>query len=527
MNGGPQRRVSSPSGLSTLMTSAPRSASVWPIKGPARMRASSTTRRPASALVRRVESRELASLALPPPLWGRGGVGGGAAGGKAGGGPPPTGCVWRDPPPLSSPTRGEDTIDRLVALMRHASKERLQARLRASQDQRVNVVRALVGVHGLEVREVAHDLVFDLDAVAAVHVARGSRDVERLSAVVALDHRDHFRRRPAFVHEPPDPERGLEPERDLGLHVGELLLEELGRRERPAELLAVEAVLAGAEPAILRRAHCAPGYAVASAIEAAERPLESRDVRQERAIGRLDIVEHDLAGDRGAQGKLAPELRRGEALHALLEDEAANLIIVRARLRPDDEYVGDRGVADPGLGADEAVAAVDLLGSSGHAAGIGAGVRLGEPEAADELAEREARQVLQPLVGVAIGVDGIHDERTLHAHHRAEAGVDALDLTRHQSVSDITRAGAAEFRRQRHSVQPRFAHHAKQLGVGLLLEIGLLDPGRELFGGEVPRRVADHALVLGELSLEQQRIVPLERAEIGSVKTTHRKDRKS
>src|SRR5207249_6106645 len=47
--GGPHLRVSSPpSGLSTLMTSAPRSASNCPAQGPARMRASSITRMPFS-----------------------------------------------------------------------------------------------------------------------------------------------------------------------------------------------------------------------------------------------------------------------------------------------------------------------------------------------------------------------------------------------------------------------------------------------------------------------------------------------
>src|SRR6187455_2921981 len=47
MKGGPQARVSSPVLLrSTLMTSAPRSARIWPAHGPARMRASSRTRRP-------------------------------------------------------------------------------------------------------------------------------------------------------------------------------------------------------------------------------------------------------------------------------------------------------------------------------------------------------------------------------------------------------------------------------------------------------------------------------------------------
>src|SRR5580765_5004511 len=49
MNGGPQARVSSPVlQRSTLMTSAPRSASTCPAQGPARMRASSKTRTPAN-----------------------------------------------------------------------------------------------------------------------------------------------------------------------------------------------------------------------------------------------------------------------------------------------------------------------------------------------------------------------------------------------------------------------------------------------------------------------------------------------
>src|SRR6476660_3206382 len=49
MKGGPQARVSSPAlERSTLITSAPRSASTWPAHGPARMRASSSTRTPAN-----------------------------------------------------------------------------------------------------------------------------------------------------------------------------------------------------------------------------------------------------------------------------------------------------------------------------------------------------------------------------------------------------------------------------------------------------------------------------------------------
>ncbi len=51
------------------------------------------------------------------------------------------------------------------------SEKRLNAGLRPAKDQRVNVVRALVGVDGFEILRMAHDVVFGLDAVAAMHVA--------------------------------------------------------------------------------------------------------------------------------------------------------------------------------------------------------------------------------------------------------------------------------------------------------------------------------------------------------------------
>ena len=49
-------------------------------------------------------------------------------------------------------------------------------------------------------------MIFDLDAVAAVHVAGHARDVERLAAIVALDDGNHLRRHLALVHQPADPQ---------------------------------------------------------------------------------------------------------------------------------------------------------------------------------------------------------------------------------------------------------------------------------------------------------------------------------
>src|SRR3954447_24406966 len=85
-------------------------------------------------------------------------------------------------------------------------RKRLNAGDRPAEDQSVDVVGAFVGVDGFQVRGVAHHVIFDLDAVAAVHVAGGARDVERLAAIVALDDGDHLRRHLALVHQPADPQ---------------------------------------------------------------------------------------------------------------------------------------------------------------------------------------------------------------------------------------------------------------------------------------------------------------------------------
>src|SRR5690606_11394564 len=190
----------------------------------------------------------------------------------------------------------------------------------------------------------------------------------------------HLGREFVLVHQPADAQRRLKAERDLGLHVRELLLVELHAGQRLAELLAVEAVLAGAEPAILCRPENAPGNAVAGAIEAAERTGQAPGIRQKRVLADLDILHHHLAGDRGAQRQLAFDLGRRKALHALLQHEAADLVLAFGtfELRPDNEDIGDRRVGYPHLGAVEAIAARRLLGAGLLAARTGAALRVGQ-----------------------------------------------------------------------------------------------------------------------------------------------------
>src|SRR5438445_9905804 len=70
-------------------------------------------------------------------------------------------------------------------------------------------------------------------------------------------------------------------------------------------------------------------------------------------------------------------------------------------------------------------------------------VGLGEPEATNELAGCELGQVFAALLFRSIGINGVHDERRLHAHGRSITGVDALDLPRDQPVCNMTQLAAA------------------------------------------------------------------------------------
>ena len=73
-----------------------------------------------------------------------------------------------------------------------SSIEGLQSRLCATQNEGVNIVCAFVGVDGFQVDHVANDMVFVVNAIAAVHVARHAGHVQGFAATVALDQADHL-----------------------------------------------------------------------------------------------------------------------------------------------------------------------------------------------------------------------------------------------------------------------------------------------------------------------------------------------
>src|SRR5207248_11717025 len=63
-----------------------------------------------------------------------------------------------------------------------------------------------------------------------------------------------------------------------------------------------------------------------------------------------------------------------------------------------------------------------------YAARVGAEVRLRQPEAADSLAPRHARQPLLLLLLGAVGPDREHRQRSLHGDEAAESRVARLQL---------------------------------------------------------------------------------------------------
>src|SRR5215204_1891053 len=72
----------------------------------------------------------------------------------------------------------------------NASAERVLARQRVADDERVHLVRPLVREHGLEVVHMADHRIFERDSVAAEDRASGATHLERAADVAHLAHAD-------------------------------------------------------------------------------------------------------------------------------------------------------------------------------------------------------------------------------------------------------------------------------------------------------------------------------------------------
>src|SRR6266446_9613533 len=166
--------------------------------------------------------------------------------------------------------------------------EGVQSRDVAPDDQRVDIVGALVSIDRLEVHHVADDGMLVHDACGAQDVAGHAGAVEGHLDIVHLGHGDLLRPRLALVLELAEPQAQELRLGDLRDHPDQLLLDELEGGDGLAELdallrIAQRPVIAGHGPA-----DGAPRDAVAGLGETAEGALEALDSREL-------VLERDLA----------------------------------------------------------------------------------------------------------------------------------------------------------------------------------------------------------------------------------------
>ena len=108
------------------------------------------------------------------------------------------------------------------------------------------------------------------------------------------------------------------------------------------------------------------------------------------------------------------------------------------------------------------------------------------------------------LVG-AEGVDGVHDQRRLHADEAANAGVAALELLRDEAVFDVGHAGAAVALDGR-AEEAELAHGLDEFAREAAVAVALLDDGDEVVFDEIAGGVAGEELVFREQVVESEKI---------------------
>jgi hypothetical protein len=122
--------------------------------------------------------------------------------------------------------------------------------------------------------------------------------------------------------------------------------------------------------------------------------------------GHVDVLEGELARVRGVHPHLLELPRDAEPLDLValgvadVDDEEADPVVagVRVGLRHQDDVVGPQPVGDERLGAVDQVVVAVALGGRADRGDVGSGARLGDPEAADQLALDGRDQVALLLI---------------------------------------------------------------------------------------------------------------------------------
>ena len=145
-----------------------------------------------------------------------------------------------------------------------------------------------------------------------------------------------------------------------------------------------------------------------------------------------------------------------------------------------------------------------------HRARVGAGVRLGQTEAADRLAGVHRRQpALLLLLGAPLP-DREHRQRALHRDGAADAGVARLELEAGEPVGDRARAGEA-VAVEVHAEEAELAQLRHQLARQDPLLEPVADVRQHVLAHEGAHGVADRPLLVVEQGVDREEVERVER----------------
>src|SRR4051794_38128650 len=404
------------------------------------------------------------------------------------------------------PTRNSstETSTCATALLCLQGRHRVLAGGGAPDDQLLDLRGPLVQRRHPGVAQVTLDRVVVDVAGAAVDLDRQVRALDRRLRRVQLRDRGLGRVRLLFILE----QAGAEDQHPGGIaaqdHFGDHLLDQLETGQGDAELLAFLGVFDRALDAAFADADAAGGDAVAAVFERAHRDLEAvADLAEHRVVADLDLVEGDFCGIGGAQPELAVDLLGGEAVAAGRDDEAgeAAMLLLRVGLGEDQGEVGDVAEADPHLLAADRPAVLGLGRAGALVGGVGAGVGLGQAEAAEPLAGAESRQPLLFLLLGAPLLDRASHEGGADGDHRASGGIGAADLLGDQPVADVVEAAAAVLFGDRGAEEADFPELARQLAVEAAGTVVLARRRQDLPLSELARGFANQLLLVAQLEV--------------------------
>ena len=147
--------------------------------------------------------------------------------------------------------------------------------------------------------------------------------------------------------------------------------------------------------------------------------------------------------------------------------------------------------------------AVAQLGLRARRAGVGARVRLGQPERREPLARGELRQPLALLLLVAEQVDRHRPERRVRGDGDRDRRVDPRQLLDGDRVRDGVAAGAAVLLRDRQAHEAELGELRDELVGEARLAVELLGDRRHARLGEVADGAPDELLLVGQLEVHE------------------------